>query len=367
MATKQVPEVQVPNWQALCLPASVSSSGKAIDPAAQGLLVEITEEGGVRVTGTDLGLWGIGLYGEGGVARWAGVVPARAAAVPGTVTLTPEADGLRLTCGDGASYRLATLGSDHFPPAPVVGGEPTYVPDLVTALAATTPAVSSDPSVLALCGVLLEATGEAVGSTGFVVHATGHGGGVAETVILAKRLVEATLAVAGPVRGAYLVTQPPSEEAVGTAEISGVAPGEISWWMVGKTVGEKYPRWRKLTTATRRPLGVVAGGDLADAVAKATLLAEAHVPLVDLVFGKEGLAVYLHGDPTGQEASGALVGVDGDGGRESQVLVEAVALRAALAAAGAGRMSLATTEQGLVIELEGFLAVVSFAGDEEGP
>jgi len=123
----------------------VASSGKAIDPAAQGLLVEITKGGGVRVTGTDLGLWGVGLHGEGGDAVWSGVIPAKAASVQGPVTLESEDGSLRLVCEDGAAYRLPTLGGDHFPPAPIIDGDPVEDVALLDALRVVAPAMSNDP------------------------------------------------------------------------------------------------------------------------------------------------------------------------------------------------------------------------------
>jgi len=231
---------------------------------------------------------------------------------------------------------------------------------LLDALRVVAPAMSNDPSVAALCGVLIEDDGETTASNGFIVHNTQHG--ACGTTLLSRRLVEATLAV-GSVPGAYVLVAEPSGDQGGVAEISGTGEDGIAWWMVGRTVEGTYPAWRKLTSAKRAALGAVDPHAFAEAVAKAVLLTEARVPIVELVFSADGLAVYLHGDPNGQEASGAVVEVVG-GGVAHTALVEAASLAAALGVAGRDHVAVGVTDRAVVLENDTFLAVLSFATEE---
>lgn len=356
-------EWAVPDWEAICRPAASAASGKALDPAARGLLVELYAGGGVRVTGTDMGVWGVGQVGETeGEPAWTGVLPPRVASLRGAVTLTPTAEGhLDMACPE-SNYTVPVGNTEHFPAVPGLdGGEPEHVPNLLPALKVVSPAMSVDRTVIVLCGALLERE-DAVGSTGFLLHAGKHGGSLSEPVILERRTVETLLGAAQGGEGGWLTVWDGGGTEGPLVEVAGGDTEGVAWWVVGRAVRGEYLDWRSLIARGGTEVGTVPGRALAEAIAAAVLLSEAQTPLVRLERVEEVLAVYLAEDPSGQDACGGALDLSGGGGwPEDDVLVEAGLLRTALDAVGTGSVEVVIGDKSLTLRGGEVVAVVARA------
>jgi hypothetical protein len=352
-------EIRVPSLKRLLGPA-VSASEKHMAKDLRGALVELSASGGVRATGTDLGVWAGALVGQvDDESIWSGFVPREVALVEGAAVLRPVEDLLEVEVEGGLIYRIRGEDASEFPPTPEGElGEGVLVPRGLTGLRKVLAAVSRDKVNPTLGNVLLD-RGWAVGTDGFLLCAALVDGPEELSGLVPLRAAEVMLASLEG-EGFWL------QQGEGLVDVAGVDFG----WVVGRVEEqvESFPDWAAFIQRKAGGGSVVLNGEaVLRAVSGVTVVSARAKPRIKLSVEKGGLRLELAGEGSMGRESGVTLKGEGTGSGSCEV--EASLLRVAVEGAGSGAISVSFGSDDRPVQVESggadYHAVLSlWKGDE---